>query len=220
MINFKEIDGVLYRMLEEPTPLTLDAQFPCLVRLIQDDSPMGRNNRYCFVSCLEQTYEIKQLTGEDVKIENGLILAHHTRFEIIGYPVADGSHYWALYQMMQGKLVCNPELAKAKADITGEKQSRYNLKWHRISHNCFAIVNGHYAILSAEEWVELSYHTGWTLYEPEEPAEVPPPKEPDYIHCTRCGGSGYEIAPEPSIKPLDVKVKDWTESKYIQEEEK
>ncbi|MCK9436510.1 MAG: hypothetical protein M0Q12_04795, partial [Synergistaceae bacterium] len=45
MIKFKEQDGMLFRMLEEPVPLTPDAKMPVLVRLIQDDSPMGRLNK-------------------------------------------------------------------------------------------------------------------------------------------------------------------------------
>ena len=32
-------------MLDEPTPLTPDAEMPCSVRLIQDDSPMGKHNK-------------------------------------------------------------------------------------------------------------------------------------------------------------------------------
>ena len=47
MTNFKEHDGMLFKMLEENeiVPLTDDAELPVLVRLIQDDSPMGRYNQ-------------------------------------------------------------------------------------------------------------------------------------------------------------------------------
>lgn len=42
---FEEHDDNLFRMLEEPVPLTPDAEMPCLVRLIQDNSPMGLRNK-------------------------------------------------------------------------------------------------------------------------------------------------------------------------------
>jgi len=48
MIKFKVQDGMLFRMLEEPVPLTPDTEMPCLVRLIQDDSPMGLHNKDMF----------------------------------------------------------------------------------------------------------------------------------------------------------------------------
>jgi hypothetical protein len=44
MIEYKEHEGKLFRMLDKPVPLTPDSKLPCLVRLIQDDSPMGRYN--------------------------------------------------------------------------------------------------------------------------------------------------------------------------------
>ena len=45
MINFKEHDGLLFKMLEEPVPLTDDAELPVLVRLIQDDTMLGKANK-------------------------------------------------------------------------------------------------------------------------------------------------------------------------------
>ena len=46
--SFEHINGQLCIMLEKPEPLTKDAKFPCLVRLIQDDSPMGRMNKRAY----------------------------------------------------------------------------------------------------------------------------------------------------------------------------
>ena len=43
MTEFKEIKGTLCRMVD-PEPLTDKSQFPCVVRMIQDDSPMGKYN--------------------------------------------------------------------------------------------------------------------------------------------------------------------------------
>lgn len=48
MIKFETINGTLWLMLDKPVPLMPDSKMPCLVRLIQDDSPMGRNNRHSF----------------------------------------------------------------------------------------------------------------------------------------------------------------------------
>ena len=71
--RFEEHEGKLFRMLEEPVPLTPEAKMPCLVRLIQDDSPMGRNNKNSFISCLCLSYVIDSFVGDkNVVIENGL----------------------------------------------------------------------------------------------------------------------------------------------------
>ena len=40
--RFEEHEGQLFRMLEEPEPLQLYSPMPCVVRYIQDCSPMGR----------------------------------------------------------------------------------------------------------------------------------------------------------------------------------
>ncbi len=105
-MKFETINGTLCRMVE-PEPLTDDVKFPCVVRMIQDDSPMGRNNDF---------YATSHLLAH-IEIINGLDAIHfvrwqgsktyYSRFEIIGYPVEEGSHWWALYQMQNGKTVCN-----------------------------------------------------------------------------------------------------------------
>jgi len=43
--KFEKHNDMLFRILDEPVPLTPDAEMPCLVRLIHDDSPMGLHNK-------------------------------------------------------------------------------------------------------------------------------------------------------------------------------
>ena len=45
MIKFEEHEGLLFRMLDKPVPLTPDAKMPCLVRMIQDDTMLGKDVR-------------------------------------------------------------------------------------------------------------------------------------------------------------------------------
>lgn len=54
-MTYKEVNGVTYTMLETPEPLTMETKLPCLVRLIQDDSPMGTSNKHYFNS--DELYE-------------------------------------------------------------------------------------------------------------------------------------------------------------------
>lgn len=116
MIKFETINGTLCRMVE-PEPLTPDAEMPCLVRLIQDDSPMGRYNRDAAYFDVIGKLFVAQKIKENPFYSNTLhayeknslnqdycIASIHT-LEIIGYPVEEGSRWWALYQMMQGKKV-------------------------------------------------------------------------------------------------------------------
>lgn len=107
MIKFEEHDGKLFRMLEEPTPLTPDAEMPCLVRLIQDDSPMGRHNKFAFSPLMKNNNPIiiDSIKENAVSIAFNHMVLHYYNFEILGYPVAEGSAEWAWYQMMQGEKI-------------------------------------------------------------------------------------------------------------------
>jgi len=104
MTNFKEHDGVLFKMLEEPVPLTPDAKMPVLVRLIQDDSPMGRLNKRNYDESLNK---IECATGYNKMLKmpfNNMPFAIE-KFEILGTFVEEGSDDWAWYQMMQGEKI-------------------------------------------------------------------------------------------------------------------
>lgn len=100
-MKFETINGTLCRMVE-PTPLTPEATFPCVVRLIQDDSPMGLCNRWKYSEkqdFLKKDWTISSLENNLNKVKD----IHYSQFEIIGYPVVDGSHWWALWQAENGK---------------------------------------------------------------------------------------------------------------------
>ena len=151
MIKFETINGTLCRMVE-PTPLQLDSEFPCAVRLIQDDSPMGLCNRWKYSEkqdLLKKDWNISSLENNLNKVKD----IHYSQFEIIGYPVQEGSAEWALYQMMQGKMVCH------------ETSPR---DWYRM-YNDHAIQNrtvGYMDRVSA--WLESTVQSGWQIYkEPE-----------------------------------------------------
>ena len=105
IIKFETINGQLCRMVE-PAPLTPDATFPCLVRLIQDDSPMGVYNKYYFDSKILANHFPISISEKHISLPGTTTYTpHYSCFEIIGYPVVEGSKEWALYQMMQGKKV-------------------------------------------------------------------------------------------------------------------
>lgn len=110
MMKFETINNTLCRMVE-PEPLRPESQFPCVVRLIQDDSPMGRYNqsyseyRYgvrlgCCMLPIIATHIAKNGVVNDIEWDVN-------RYEIVGYPVVDGSAEWALWQMMQGEKIIN-----------------------------------------------------------------------------------------------------------------
>lgn len=194
MTNFKEQDGMLFKMLDKPVPLTPDAEMPCLVRLIQDDSPMGLLNKDLYA------YDAKELTPKictevidvnDLSDHNrgsvrydGFISCQHYHYELIGTPVAEGSKDWALYQMMQGKCVCH---VKAPS-----------IKYHRPTHYIKRVVRENCTDdMSDAVWMEGADPTGWQIYvEPEQHKTMPVNEFADlfdapigWICKTRDGGS-------------------------------
>lgn len=85
--KYETINGTLCRMVE-PTPLTETSTFPCVVRLIQDDSRMGMYNRDTKPSRLSDIYFVERIVGNSIVVDEFMESDYH-RFEIIGYPVAD-----------------------------------------------------------------------------------------------------------------------------------
>ncbi|MDD2601284.1 MAG: hypothetical protein PHO37_19035 [Kiritimatiellae bacterium] len=153
MINFKEHDGLLFRMLEEPVPLTADAELPCLVRLIQDDTMLGKTNKMgCHQETLSQKIICIELTGGGLFMNGD----YTYRYEIIGYPVAEGSADWALYQMMQGKCVCH---VKAPS-----------IKYYRPTHYVKRVMRENCTDdMYDAVWMEGADPTGWEIYKEPEP---------------------------------------------------
>jgi hypothetical protein len=123
-MRFEKHNDMLFRVLDKPTPLTPDTEMPCLVRLIQDDSPMGLHNKDMF------GYDPERLTPRictevidvnDLSDHNrgsvrydGYISCQYYHFEIIGTPVAEGSEDWAWYQMMKGAKVKYAEMTSQR----------------------------------------------------------------------------------------------------------
>ena len=160
MIKFEEHEGKLFRMLDKPVPLTKDAKMPCLIRLIQDDSPMGRANMLLNRTArfLDMTYTAISVGYYSVEsATHELPTCCHAVYEIIGYPVADGSEEWALYQMIQGETVC-------------QKNSRTKRHYDAGYVRCLNRDNLEH-FLTADEF--LKYFDGtmdWQIYK--EPKEV------------------------------------------------
>lgn len=183
MIKFDTINGTLCRMVE-PEPLTDKSQFPCVVRLIQDDSPMGRYNRNTWLTSQLQEIQIcKKLIAYCV---NELVDNEFYHFEIIGHPVEEGSAEWALWQMEQGKKVCHKSYMMKTTHCAINDESQVV-----IFTTPYSVANGGDVVCHANEWLDhrqygcgVDERTGWQLYEPE---------------------------PEPESKPPDFKVGDWVE---------
>ena len=113
MIKFKEQDGMLFKMLDKPVPLTKDAEMPCIIAPIQDDSPMGRYVKQCWGhdKLFMREYTICNINADmaaKVGVAKSTPLSIHM-FEIIGTLVEEGSADWALYQMMNGEKVFRVE---------------------------------------------------------------------------------------------------------------
>ena len=168
MTNFKEQDGMLFKMLEEPTPLTPDAEMPCLVRLIQDDSPMGKHNkdlhgfdpeRLTPKICTE-VVDINDLSDPNRGSArcDGFMSIQYYRYELIGTHAKAGTKEWALQMMNLGKCVCH---VKAPS-----------IKYHRPTHSHYVkrVVRENCTDdMSDAVWMEGADPTGWQIYEHEQP---------------------------------------------------
>ena len=156
MTNFKKHDGLIFRMLEEPVPLTPDAEMPCLVRFIMPflERFKGKHDGvafFCDAIKKNPLYGNRLYAYETRRIG---CIAEPRELEIIGYPVADGSAEWALYQMMQGKMVCH-------------KTSRWD--WYRM-YNDHAIQNRTAGCMPrVSAWLESTVQSGWQIYHEQKP---------------------------------------------------
>ena len=179
MIKFEEHDGKLFRMLEEPVPLTLDAEMPCLVRLMQDDSPMGKHNkdlhgfdtgRLTPKICTE-VIDVNDLSdnnrgsvryGEFISCLYYHYACLYYHYELIGTFVEEGSKDWALYQMMKGKMVCH----KKFPSIIYCKYASKIMREVRC---------GWVDYMSIDAWLNVAHKNGWQIYK--EPKEEPPKEQ-------------------------------------------
>ena len=86
MIKFETINGTLCRMVE-PEPLTEFSHVPCVIR--------RKQGVLTDILTEYSTNPTMSILGE--------------LFEIIGYPVVDGSAEWALWQHINGNVLSNPK---------------------------------------------------------------------------------------------------------------
>ena len=167
-MKFETINGQLCRMVE-PEPLTDKSQFPCVVRLIQDETMLGKANiRACHPETLANKRICIELTDDGLFMDGN----YTYRYEIIGYPVADGSKEWALWQAENGKSF-----------------------EHKTAHHCriFTMFSETELRVTNEEGEVVEFvdidrflsegaKDGWQLYEPQ--------PEPEQTVCEFCNGNG------------------------------
>lgn len=205
-IKFETINGQLCRMVE-PEPLTDKSQFPCVVRLIQDDSPMGRANKmHGFTSiCLQNTYLAESVTNYSMLTNDYKPpIDCYAYYEIIGYPVVEGSKEWALYQMMQGKKV---RYKGAIGNVYWALNQDGNVQYYDMADPAYVGT-----IRSKLEFGERTWDYHWQLYK--EPQLI----DSDRWACFECGvkdsrkghfpGCSRDVKPKPTYK-----VGDWVEYK-------
>lgn len=173
-IKFETINGTLCCMVE-PEPLTEKSQFPCVVRLIQDDSPMGRMNKRAYpVGKIDPIVVVGlELSGEISTIGNVNTHLEHEAFEIIGYPVVDHSAEWALWMLQKPETYALP--GKYNGAIFVFQKTAHGIGLYqkdKILPNEF---------ITQEEFLANAEPTGWQLYEPE--PDVPK----KYANCLICG---------------------------------
>ena len=193
MIKFKEHDGLLFKMLDEPVPLKENDE-NVLVRFITH----GVIGEYVMEHWLDCNQENKPIYIDDVDSDGDVTVwienengneEHHCcpfpMFEVIGTLVKEGSKEWALYQMMKGEKVCNPTLATEKATRLGyDDVEWFNTFWYIVGD---AVVEGksNYGTLSVSSWIDAASSTGWQIYkEPKPESEY---KVGDYLEVDENG---------------------------------
>ena len=88
-MKFETINGALCRMVE-PEPIFGSTKAPFVI--------MGKNTKHPTI-----------ITQDMDVLLRIFLVAYSDEFEIIGYPVVDGSAEWAFYQHKQGLAISNPK---------------------------------------------------------------------------------------------------------------
>lgn len=198
-MRFEKHNDMLFRMLDKPVPLTADAELPCLIRPIQDDSPMGRYVQQCwgYDKLFMREYTICGINA-DMAVKVGVArdtpVSIHM-FEIIGLPVADGSKEWALYQMMQGKTVCHKTFC-------WDLYRMYN------DHNIQNRTTG--CMRRVSEWLESTVQAGWQIYEEHELKY----KVGDWVECNHAGKKRIGKVRKVSTDMVDLYMFDQSKSTF------
>ena len=116
MIKFKEHDGLIFRMLDKPVPLTPDAEMPCLVRFIMPFSERFKGKHegvafFCDAIKKNPLYGNRLYAYETRRVG---CIAEPRELEIIGTLVEEGSDDWAWYQMMKGAKIKYSEMTSQR----------------------------------------------------------------------------------------------------------
>lgn len=207
-IKFETINGQLCRMVE-PTPLTeksLTHYTPCAIRPIKDNTQIGKLNKRTIYSGLSNSDGVYILNERQIgtgSYKNMIYApwgsAHaFEQFEIIGYPVVEGSAEWALYQMMQGKKV---SYKSAVGNVYWELNQNGDVQYYDMSDLAYIGT-----IRSKLEFVRCYAKTIWQIYT--EPEPEPKFKVGDWVE-TEIGFSQVkvtEIKPDGSYWSGDYKL--------------
>ena len=210
----KAFPGYGWRILkehEQPKPLLADAKVGDLCK--------RRDGKWVQIDEIDDEFSSlppAYRCGAGWWTEKGASVHNQTLDIIHTEPLAtEETKEWALQMMKLGKCVCH---VKAPS-----------IKYHRPTHYVKRVVRENCTDdMSDAVWMKGADPTGWQLYEPKEK----PPKEPDYVICKRCGGTGYEIkepcdAPNPEsatqsqlsvADATQYKVGDWVEHKESKEQ--
>lgn len=98
LTKYQNIEGKVFKMLQNPVPLTLDASFPCAVQFINDDSPMGKYNKmidpYTGTGAETESFLEKIFFCRGIDNENEVMLDNdvgwlYPCYQIVGYPSED-----------------------------------------------------------------------------------------------------------------------------------
>lgn len=176
MINFKEHDGMLFKMLDKPVPLTPDAEMPCLVRFRMPFSERFRR-KHEGVAFFCDAIKKNPLCGNRLyayETRRVGCIAEPRELEIIGTLVKEGSKEWALYQMMQGKWVYNPFLEKHKSDKLDTRCLHAYSKFGQdvVVKNILTGVDSILGAANISHWTSYAEPTGWQLYEEPKPEPI------------------------------------------------
>lgn len=165
MTELRQINGTLCRMVE-PTPLQPDSPMPCVVRLIQDDSRLGILNKLLHEGCYQDVFICSSCNEQvcHISIDGEEYDDFYPKYEIIGYPVVEGSIEWAWYQRCMLDIpVIGPNGVTPNNNFT-------------LKQWC-----GQYRLTSMK--------TGWRLYEPEPEPDF---RVGDWVKCERKDKSTFQ----------------------------
>ena len=164
-MRFETINGTLCRMVE-PTSLHPDSKMPCMVTRIEDGE-IGRYTKWHISGLIGEKLVATSIVDGNVVFTDktwNICNLPYLYFEIIGYPVADGSKEWRNYQLVQGKCVYRPGdseyyQASGQGRIIGKliENNEFNSTWN-------------------SDTFMRDDSDGWQIYEP-----VEPPKEPETL---------------------------------------